>query len=111
MLTRAPNVQFSGRVTNCHARRGRTMATPRLRRARDDVSPSAPTACYALPRRYRPKLEYTRKVGRGMQIASTKCSPHVVEFEGVLWCEIGRLTGVVVDEINVDLSNVAPLLD
>jgi len=39
------NVQFSGRATTCHARRGRTMATPRLRRARDWVSRSAATAC------------------------------------------------------------------
>ncbi len=36
-LTVSPNVQFSGRVTSCHARR---------RRARVDVSRSAATACY-----------------------------------------------------------------
>ena len=40
------NAQFSGRATTCHARRGRTMATPRSRRARDWVSRSAATACY-----------------------------------------------------------------
>lgn len=38
------NVQFSGRAEARHARRRRTMATPRLRRARDAVSRSAATA-------------------------------------------------------------------
>jgi hypothetical protein len=37
------NVQFSGRATTCHARRRRTMATPRLRRAGEDVSRFAAT--------------------------------------------------------------------
>jgi hypothetical protein len=33
----APNVQLSGRALRCHARRERTMAQPRSRRARDVV--------------------------------------------------------------------------
>jgi hypothetical protein len=41
------NVQFSGRATTCNARRERTVATPRSRRARDWVSRSAATAGYA----------------------------------------------------------------
>ena len=43
-LTVTPNVQFSGRATTRHARRERTMATPRSRRARDAGSRSAATA-------------------------------------------------------------------
>jgi len=38
------NVQFSGGTLTFHARRERTMATPRSRRAHDAVSPSAATA-------------------------------------------------------------------
>jgi hypothetical protein len=40
----SPNVQFSGRAPTCHARRRRTMATPRLRRARDAVTRCVATA-------------------------------------------------------------------
>ena len=43
------NVQFSGGALTCHARRERIMATPRSRRARDAVSPSAATAGWTSP--------------------------------------------------------------
>ena len=41
-----PNVRFSGGAPTCHARREQTTTSLHSRRARDDVSPSAATACY-----------------------------------------------------------------
>jgi hypothetical protein len=83
----------------------------RLLRARDDVSPSAPTACYALLRRYWAELKHTGEMGRRAKITATKCGTYIIQLKGILWSQVRRPTGVVLNELHIDFSDVAPFVN
>jgi hypothetical protein len=50
-------------------------------------------------------------MGRRLKIAATKCGTYIIELKGVLWSKVRRPTGVVLNELDVDFSNVAAFVD